>query len=157
MNKLIFLSLFFLLSCGFISKSKGQTISKGQADLIANQVDSLFQSMVVLAEKLDFNKLSSGVEDTHKAGFITNGKYFDDYNTLIAEVKLNARGISHQDISIKEKKITVLSDKIVLLTASGVSSAKINDGRVIMANFHWSFIYEKIGNDWKVIWSHQSN
>jgi len=156
MNKLFIISILFLLSFGFISNSKGQNLSKAQAEIVSNQVDSLFQRMVVLAEKLDFNELSSGVDDTHKAGFMSNGKYYTDYSSLIADVKSNAQGISHQDISIKEKKITVLSDNIVLLTASGVSSAKINDGREIAANFHWSFIYEKIGNDWKVIYSHQS-
>jgi hypothetical protein len=156
MNKLIIISISFLLSFGFVTQSKGQTPSKGQTELIKNQVDSIFQKMVVYAEKLDFNELSSGVDDTHKAGFITNGKYYTDYSSLIDDVKLTAQGISHQDISIKEKKITVLSDNIVLMTASGVSSAYIDDGRKIAVNFLWSFVYERIDNNWKVIYSHQS-
>lgn len=116
----------------------------------------MFQKMLVLAEKLEFNKLSSGVNDTREAGFITNEKYYARYSSLIEDVKTNAQGISKQDISIKEKKITVLSDKIVLMTASGVAKAKLDDGREIAADFHWSFVYEKIDNDWKVIYSHQS-
>ncbi len=156
MNKLIIISIFFLLSFGFISQSKGQTLSERQTELIKNQVDSIFKKMVVFAEKLDFDKLSSGVDDTHRAGFISNNKYYSDYLTLINDVKLNAQGINNQDISIQEKKITVLSDKIVLLTASGVSKAYINDGREVAVNFHWSFIYERINNNWKVIYSHQS-
>lgn len=156
MKKLIIISITFLLSFGFISQSKGQILSKKQTELIKNQVDSIFQEMLGLAEKLDFDKLSLGVNDTYGAGFITNGKYYTDYSTLIDDVKANARGISHQDISIKEKKITVLSDKIALMTASGVATAYITDGREIAANFHWSFVYEKIDNNWKVIYSHQS-
>ena len=156
MKKLIIIPIFFLLSFGFISQSKGQTLSQSQTELIKNQVDSVFQKMVVSAEKLDFDKLSSGVDDTHKAGFISNNKYYSDYSTLINDVKLNAQGISSQDISIQEKNITILSDKIVLLTSSGVAKAYINDGREIAANFYWSFIFERINNDWKVVYSHQS-
>lgn len=156
MNKLTIISILFLLSFGFITQAEGQTLSYRQTEQIKNQVDSVFQKMLVFAEKLEFNELSSGVNDTREAGFITNGKYYARYSSLIEDVKINAQGISQQDISIKEKKITVLSDKIVLMTASGVAKANLDDGREIAANFHWSFVYEKIDNDWKVIYSHQS-
>jgi hypothetical protein len=156
MKKLKIISVILLLSFGLMTQAEGQTISAKQSELIKNQVDSIFKTMVVFAEKLDFNKLSSGVNDSHGAGFITNSKYYADFASLIENVKSNAQGISKQDISIKEKKITVLSDKIVLLTASGTSKAFINDGREISIDFHWSFVYEKIHNNWKVIHSHQS-
>ena len=156
MNKLLPIFILFLLSFGFAAQSEGQTLSKSQTELIKNQVDSIFRKMLVFAEKLEFNELSSRVDDTNRAGFISNGKYYADYQSLIDDVKQNAQGISQQDISIKEKNITVLSDKIVLLTASGVAVARINDGREISANILWSFVYEKIDNNWKVIYSHQS-
>jgi hypothetical protein len=152
--KVIFVIL--LLTFGFTTQSEGQTISIKQSELIKNQVDSIFKTMVVLAEKLDLDHLSSGVNDSRGAGFITNGKYYAVYASLVENVKSNAQDISKQDISIKEKKITVLSEKIVLLTASGTSKAYINDGREISIDFHWSFVYEKIHNNWKVIQSHQS-
>lgn len=156
MNKLTIILISFLLSFGFITQSEGQTLSDRQTEQIKNQVDSMFQKMLVLAEKLAFNELSTGVNDKHEAGFITNRKYYARYSSLIKDLKINAQGISQQDISIKEKKITVLSDKIVLMTASGVAKANLDDGREIAADFHWSFVYEKTDNDWKVIYSHQS-
>ena len=156
MNNLIIILISFLFSFGIINHLDGQSLSKSQTELYKKQVDSVFQEMLAYAEKLDFDKLSLGVNDKHKVGFISNGKYYADYSTLINDVKLTAKGISHQDISIKDKKITVLSDKVVILTASGLSSAKINDGREIVADFHWSFVYEKTNNNWKVIYSHQS-
>ena len=157
MNKLIVIPISFLLSFVFIAQSEGQTVSKEQTEIIKNQIDSVFQKMLVFAEKLDFDELSSGVNDKYEAGFISNSKYYTDYSSLINDVKSNAQGISHQDISIKEKKITVLSHKIVLMTVSGLSKAYINDGRKISSNFHWSFIYEMFNdNKWKVIYSHQS-
>ena len=156
MKKLIFISITFLLSYGLSAQSEGQTLSKSKTELIKNEVDSIFQKMIVFAEKLDFNALSSGVDDTHEAGFITNGKYYSDYISLVNDLKLAAQGISRQAISVNEKKITVLSDRIVLMTASGISKAYITDGRELTINFHWSFVYEKMDNNWKVIYSHQS-
>jgi hypothetical protein len=66
MKKLIIISISFLVSFGFITQSEGQTLSKRQTELIKNQADSIFQKMIVFAEKLDFNKLSSGVNDKHE-------------------------------------------------------------------------------------------
>lgn len=156
MKKLIIISISFLLIVGIFSKTEAQTLSESQTKQIKNQVDSIFQKMVGYAEKLDFKQLSSGVDDAREAGFITNGKYYDRYSSLIEEVKLNANGVRKQDISIKNKKITVLSETVVLMTVSGVSNAFLDDGRELTANFHWSFIYEKTDNLWKVIYSHQS-
>jgi hypothetical protein len=156
MNKLLIISISLLLSVVFVMQSYGQTLSEKHTELIKNQVDSMFQKMLVFAEKLDFRELSSGVDDSHRAGFISNGKYYPDYSSLIDDVEFNARGIRQQEIAIKEKKITVLSDKIALMTASGTAEASLEDGRLLAADFHWSFIYEKIEDKWKVIYSHQS-
>lgn len=157
MNKLIVISILSLLSFGLITKSTAQSISPNQVEFIKNQVDSIFLEMVDSAEKLDFKKLNSGVNDSHVAGFISNGKYYASYSALAEDTKLFGQGISEQNISFKDKKITVLSDKIVLVTASGVSKVDLDDGRELVVNFLWSFLYEKIDNDWKVIYSHQSN
>jgi hypothetical protein len=156
MKNLTILSISFLLLFGLITQAEGQTLSNRQTELIKNQVDSMFQKMLVFAERLDFNAISSGVNDKHEAGFITNDKYYARYSSLIEDMKTNTQGIDRQDISIKEKKTTVLSDYIVLLTASGEAKAYLDDGRVITANFHWSFLFEKINENWKVIYSHQS-
>ncbi len=157
MNKLIVISIFCLLSFGFTSTLAGQSISSNQTELIKSQVDSIFLGMVSSAEKLDFEDLNSGVNDTRRAGFISSGKYYASYSTLAEETKSLARGISEQDISFKDKTITVLSDKMALVTASGVSKVYLEDGRELVVNFQWSFLYEKIDNNWKVIHSHQSS
>lgn len=157
MNKLITISIFCLLSFGFTANSIAQSISPNQTELIKKQVDSIFLDMVNSAEKLDFKKLNSGVDDTQKAGFISNGKYYASYSVLAEETKSLAQGISGQNISFNDKKVTVLSDKIVLVTASGVSKVDLDDGRELVVNILWSFLYEKIDSNWKVIYSHQSS
>lgn len=156
MKKTGIILMILLLSWGGITRTEAQTLSREQTETIQLQVDSVFQNMVSIAEKLDIDRLSSGVDDTREAGFISNGKYYARYSVLIEDFKKNAQGLDHQVISVKEKKISVLSDKIVVLTAKGVAVAFISDGREISADFHWSFIYEKTDTDWKVIYSHQS-
>ncbi|MBK7131625.1 MAG: nuclear transport factor 2 family protein [Bacteroidales bacterium] len=59
-------------------------------------------------------------------------------------------------MTFQSKKITVLSERIVLVTASGNANVELNTGQTFNVTFFWSFVYEKINNDWKVIQSHQS-
>lgn len=151
----LIITLFLSFMC--LLQAKSQSLTEQQKELIKNEVNEVFTEMLVFAEKLDYDKLSFGVDDKHEAGFITNKKYYSRYASLIDDMKLGARGVSGQEISIKQKKLTVLSDKIVLLTASGLSKAKLDDGRDFTVDFHWSFIFEKIDNKWKVIYSHQSS
>ena len=156
MKNIIVISISFLVSSTFLLHVEAQNLTMQQTNSIKNEVSIIFQDMLVFAEKLDFDKLSSGVDDRNKAGFITNGKYYAQYSTLINDVKFNAQGVSKQSITIKEKKVTVLSAETVLMTVSGASKANISNSRVLTSNFHWLFVYEKIDNNWKVIHSHQS-
>ena len=112
--------------------------------------------MLTYAEKLDFDMLSSGVDRQTQSRIYYKLFVFPSYATLAEEMELRSKGVTHQDILIARKKITVLSETMVLLTAFGEATAFTNDVRQFKAGFHWSFIYQKFGNDWKVIYSHQS-
>jgi hypothetical protein len=155
MKNLRIILILFQLSI-FLLPAHSQSLTGKKAELFKNEVESVFNEMLVYAERLDYAKLSLGVDDKHSAGFIVNGKYYPQYSSVIDDMKLSAQGIGRQDISIKEKKSTVLSDQIVLMTVSGTSKVILNDDREIVVNFHWSIVYEKVDNIWKVIHSHQS-
>ncbi|HEY3388459.1 MAG TPA: nuclear transport factor 2 family protein, partial [Prolixibacteraceae bacterium] len=135
----------------------GQNLSAHQKTVIGEQVDSVFHENIKAAEHLDFDKLSQSVDDQYMAGFISNRTYYSRYDSLVNIVKASAQGIAKQTITVRKEKITVLSDRIVLLTAYGNTNVEIKDGNTFTAKFFWSFIYEKEGNDWKVIHSHQSS
>ena len=139
-----------------ICETAGQNLSRKKSELITSQVDSVFQEMLVFAENLDLKKLSLGVDDRHGAGFISGGKYHSTFASLLERMESQVQDISRQQIVIGQKKITVLTDTIVLLTATGEATAIADDGRQIKANFDWSFIYQKYDKNWKVIYSHQS-
>jgi len=150
------ITLICILTFGFNGQSKGQNLTMLQKSKIEKQVDSIFITMVKAAEKVDYDKISTGVDDRYNAGFIVNNTYFTKYDSLINILKSNIRSGATQRITIQHKKITVLSNDIVLLTASGDSSIESNTGQPLNIKFLWSFVYEKINNDWKVIQSHQS-
>lgn len=156
MKKIMVISLSFLLSFISLLQSEAQNLTKQQKETIKIEVEDIFKNMLESAEKLDYDQLSLGVVDTHHAGFITNGTYYSQYSSLIDDMKSNAQGLDHQNITIKDQKTTVLSDNIVLMTVTGVSMVELSDSRTITVNFLWSFIYEKIDNKWKVIHLHQS-
>jgi len=155
MRTKLFISALILLF-GFINTSNGQMLYSIQNPVIENQIDSIFTEMLTLAERLDYDGLGKGVDDSYKAGFISNGKYYSDYASLIDFIKSRVQGVSEQKLEISQKKITILSDNIVLLTASGIVHIKLDKGSEINTDFYWSFVFEKIKNNWKVIHSHQS-
>ncbi len=126
-------------------------VSRGE-----HEIDSIFNNLVKAAESLDAKKLASGVDDRYHAGFISNNIYYSDFNNLLETFKFNSKSIENQRIVIKEKKITVLPENVAILIATGEATAKTLSGTSFTTPFFWSFVFEKIGNDWKVIHSHQS-
>jgi hypothetical protein len=152
----IFISLFCIAVIGNIEQLHGQNLAVPQKAVIEKQVDSVFHDMIKAAENLDYDSLSKGVDDKYHAGFIINGNYYVNYDSLIHTFKTQTRVVKRQNITLEKKKITVLSENIVLLTASGHSMVDLTSGNSFAAKFMWSFVYEKINNSWKVIYSHQS-
>ncbi len=156
MKTILTILLITFLSFGFNEQSRGQCLSDMQKSKIEKQVDSIFHTMIKAAENVDYNKISLGVDDKYNAGFIVNGLFYAKYDSMITIFKSNLQSGTKQSIVIQNKKITVLSENIVLLTASGDSNVELPDGQIINVKFLWSFVYEKINNEWKVIQSHQS-
>jgi hypothetical protein len=154
MKNILFISLIGCISFGLVDNVAGQN----QQNLrIERHVDSIFHVMIEAAEILDYDKLTTAVDDRYKAGFITGGLYYAQYDSLIKSIRAKSLGVIGQHITIQNEKITVLSDNIVLLTASGIAKIDVNNGSSFSVNFDWSFVYAKLDNIWKVIQSHQSS
>lgn len=153
MKKTVLVLWLGLFPLGCIGFAAGQIC---QSKAIEIRVDSIFREMIKTAEILDYDKLTSGVDDRHNAGFIVGGTYYEKYDELINLLKSRSSGVAGQHIVVQKEKITVLSDSIVLLTACGESQIDLKNGTVVATKFDWSFVYKKIDNKWKVIQSHQS-
>lgn len=150
----LFITLFMLV---ITAESFGQKITKQQKSKIENQVNTIFQEMIAAAENMDYDKLSTGVDDSQNAGFIVGNVLYVTYDSLIHVLKDRSQGVSGQTIQIKKQKITVLTENIVLLSATGNANVKLERGDTIQTTFFWSFVYQKIGDKWMVVQSHQSN
>lgn len=120
------------------------------------EIDSVFNMMVIAAESLDSGILRQGVDDRYQAGFITNGTYYARFDSVMKNFTDRSRRILRQTISFQNKKITVLSGTLALLTASGETRVDTVDGKSFNVRFFWSFVYARINDHWKVIYSHQS-
>ncbi|NJK86027.1 MAG: hypothetical protein HC906_08770 [Bacteroidales bacterium] len=77
----IVLFFLFLFTCS--TQTNAQQLTDEQIKSTAHEVDEVFKEMLVYGEKLDYDKLTSGVDDTRAVGFITNGKYYALFSTLI--------------------------------------------------------------------------
>lgn len=149
----VFICILFI---GLINITKGQTVPFKSNPGIEKEIDAAFLKSIKAAESLDVPKLISDVDDSHRAGFISNSTYYSDFDDLANILKSREPGSVKQTITVLKKKISVLAENIALITASGVSKVEINGGNPFNLNFCWTFVYEKINNEWKVIQSHQS-
>ena len=156
MKKALTITLVCSLIIGTTKLSCGQNISDTQKAKIEKEVDSAFHQMIKIAENVNYDLLNIGVDDSRNAGFIVNGQYFAQYDSLISNLKSRAQNLAKQSINVKKEKITVLADNIALLTAFGDSSVELTTGNAFNVRFYWSFVYVKENGAWKVIQSHQS-
>ncbi|MCD4820113.1 MAG: nuclear transport factor 2 family protein [Candidatus Cloacimonetes bacterium] len=151
-----FIIVIFIAIGGNV-KLLSQELSESEKDKIITEINVLFQKSIDAGETLDILKVSENVDDSFKTGFIDNGFYFDSFQEVMNGFEKGVKGINSQKMEIENKRVTVLSDQYVLVTASGKYSTKVDDGRFLSGRFAWTFVYLKIDDKWKIIHSHMSN
>jgi hypothetical protein len=145
--------VFFLI---FIGNLKGQKLSGQQKAKAEAEVGAIFKNMVKLGEALDYDALSKGVDDQNHAGFIVNNGFYEKYDSLTNLLKGRTGGVSKQMIVFQKQKVTAITEDVVLVTATGDSTVELINGTRIPLKFYWTFVYQKIEGQWKVVQSHQS-
>ncbi|MFY0652756.1 MAG: nuclear transport factor 2 family protein [Cyclobacteriaceae bacterium] len=151
------LILLCLFQIGVYGKTQAQSVSARTQNKIEKEILAVFLNNIEAGEKLDVSAIEQSTNDHLKAGFIDNGIYYNSFDGVMSQFKKGIVGLEYQKINIASKKITVLSEKSVLLTAMGNFSAKVTDGRVLQGGFAWTFVFSRINEQWKVIHSHMSN
>jgi hypothetical protein len=156
MKKFVLILIAGFFTCFVNDCSTTQNLTSKQVSRIEQEIDSVFSIMVKAAENLDAEKLRQGVDDRYQAGFITNGVYYAQFDSLMTNFTSRSQGLLRQTISIQKKKTTVLSGSLAIVIACGETTVDAVDGRTFNAQFRWSFVYARINDQWKVIHSHQS-
>ena len=147
-------AVILLIGIQFI---QAQSLSKKDIQKIEEEIDYIFQDMIKLAENLDYDELNKGVDDSKQAGFIVNGNYYANFDSLMKVMNIGLKGLEGQVISVAKQKITVLAKDIALVTAYGEANINLTDRDPIIRKFFWTFVYMKINDTWLVVQSHQSN
>lgn len=154
LNSIILTGFLSFVVCGF---TYSQDLSSAAIHKIEKEITLAFDKSIKSGDELDVTKISEHVNDSLKTGFIDNGIYFKSFEELMVGFKSGIKGLESQKMTIDTKKITILSENSVLLTAHGNYAAKLVDGRMFTGKFAWTFVYSKINGEWKVIHTHMSN
>ena len=148
---IIILGIFVSIMTLFSQNTGSQNDEK-----VMEEIDSLFNISLKAAEDLDINRLSVNVNDQYKTGFITNGLYYLTFDTLIKDFENNSRRIDGQNIHINEKKISLLSKDVAVVTVNGSAESFLSDGTSFSSGFNWTLIYKKTNGKWMIVHTHQS-
>ncbi|MDR2953996.1 MAG: nuclear transport factor 2 family protein [Prevotella sp.] len=150
------LSILFSILITFFCVSfnaYSQELTTEQKEKIVPEITTVFERSIKAAESLDLKLLTDCVDDSLKAGFIINGRFFQSFNEVIADFTERAKGCESQKMNVANKEITILGENAALLTASGDWSVYLEDGRILTGEFAWTIVYSKVNGNWKIIHS----
>ena len=157
MKKLTAISFLCILMFLVLNTVHAQKLSDKQRIKIENELETVFEEALKTGENLDADKLIISVDDKYKAGHLVNGVYYSSFDSLMIVFKTGTKNLERQEYDIHKKKITVLAKNLAIISASGNSTIYFYSGGSFNAAFVWTFVYEKTGDEWKVIHSHRSN
>lgn len=154
MRTLFCLFSILIMSCCICLNTYSQELTIEQKEKITSEIETVFAKSIEAAENLDAKLLADNVDDSFQAGFIISGRFFPLFKGVMDDFKGKAIGCKSQDLTVINKKITVLGENAALLTTSGDYSLYLEDGRTLTGKFTWTIVYSKINGQWKIVHSH---
>ncbi len=152
-NLFYFFSILIALSCISLD-GYSQELTIKQKEEIISEITVLFEKSIKAAETIDVKMMADNVDDSLRAGFITNGHFFYFFDEVMDDFGNKIKGCKSQKMNVTKKKITVLGDNAALLVASGDYSVALEDGRTLTGKFAWTLVYSKVNGKWKIVHSH---
>ena len=131
-----------------------QTLTETGHNQIKNEINTAFENNLVAGQIFDINTIIKSVNDTLKAGFIDQGRYYASFSDLMVVFRERTQGIDSQELKVVNKKITVLGEHSALVTCSGTYIVSLLDGRNFSGEFAWTLVYARVDGNWKVIHTH---
>lgn len=154
MRTLFCLFSILIMSCCVGLNAYSQELTIEQKEKITSEIVTAFENSINAAENLDAKLLADCVDDSFQSGFIINGRFFPLFKGVMDDFNGKAIGCKSQELTVINKKITVLGENTALLTTSGDYSLYLEDGRTLTGKFAWTIVYSKINGQWKIVHSH---
>jgi hypothetical protein len=115
------------------------------------------QAKLAEAEKaLDAEKFFSYIPDFDKGLIIQDGVLFKTRQEALDTVRTGFRGVSKIERTYDQTYVTVISPEAALLTASGISSVTLSDGRTLTSPFAVSMVFVLRDRQWRLLHGHYS-
>jgi hypothetical protein len=136
--------------------SRGQSKSSTQSDAEKAAVLARLAEIQNAAQALDPVKVFSFVMENDKGALAQNGELFLTRKEALESTKKGFQGLQKVSYRFDEQHVTFLSPSIALAVGKGKSSATLDDGRTLNADFVQSVVLVLTDGEWKVLHSHRS-
>lgn len=153
------LKVFLILICAsavWAFQGNKSDMPTQQQQAIEKAVLKTHNQMVRADANLDADEFFSYILDFNKGLIIRDGRLFKTRQEAYEVIKTGLEGISKLKRTYEQTHITVISPETALLTAQGISTVTLTDGRTFSGPFALSMIYVLRDGQWKVLHGHYS-
>lgn len=132
-------------------------MTKAESDIIVKEVQIVSGHISKYSESAQLDSFLTFYDNSPTFIAISSDGKMRDYDEFKQISSEYYTALKEQKIETIQEKIHVIDPNLVVLGSTININAQFKNGdRMIMNNYSITCVFEKIGNDWKVIHSHES-
>lgn len=147
--------VFALLTIMATGQAGQQKKESSLAD-IEKAVIARHEEIRMAGQSLDAEKLFEFVLENDKGSLIQDGKMLLTRKEALESTRQGLQAFQKIEYEIDQQHVTVITPKVALLTAEGLSTAVTKDGRAFSIRFAQSVVFVLKEDGWKVLHAHRS-
>jgi ketosteroid isomerase-like protein len=156
MRRLVWALLFFVC-LGCVGSNQDRLSSQDQ-ERIKQEVTQAFQIILQNSERADLDAALRLYSDTPDFVGIFGDGTMNDYKAFEKANREYFDKVSKQQITMLKDKIIILSEDAAIYAWQGKCLVSLKSGRTMSMNpFAATLVFRRIGNEWKVVYSHESS
>ncbi len=153
----VFLCLLVFVTAILVGCSPTERALTGADREIARKaIDENTAEFIAAAEAADAARLYATLRDVHGLGFINNGRIYPPQDSLLNAFEDVFSHIDSQTIEFTDSRVWVISPAAAVSTNLGHGTTTDSEGIVSNYEFIWTFVYQRLDDDWKIVHSHLS-
>lgn len=131
-------------------------LTDAEREMVRTSIDENTAAFISAAEKANAAGLYATLRDVHSLGFVNNGRMYPPQESLLNTFEEVFSHIQSQEIEITDKRVWVISLSAAVSSNLGHFTTTDSEGKVSEGAFIWTFVYQKLGDGWKIVHSHLS-